>query len=81
MPKYLGKQIFTHGSFPEVGENQKAEKKKKKKKEKKNRWKKWPASLCPPPRVAHTSMSGPKNKNDLQALYSANTYLGQDHLG
>ena len=35
MPKYLGKQIFTHGSFPEVGENQKAEKKKKKKKRRK----------------------------------------------
>jgi len=23
MPKYWGKQIFTHGSFPEVGEKQK----------------------------------------------------------
>ena len=28
MPKYWGKQIFSHGSFPEVGEKQKAEKKK-----------------------------------------------------
>ena len=32
MPKYWGKHIFSHGSFPEVGEKQKAEKKKKKKK-------------------------------------------------
>ena len=28
MPKYWGKQIFTHGSFPEVGQKQKTEKKK-----------------------------------------------------
>ena len=27
MPKYWGKQIFTHRRFPEVGEKQKAEKK------------------------------------------------------
>ena len=27
MPKYWGKQIFTHGSFPEVGQKQKTEKK------------------------------------------------------
>ena len=25
MPKYWGKQIFTHGSFPEVGQKQKRE--------------------------------------------------------
>ena len=30
MPKYWGKQIFTHGRFPEVGQKQKTEKKKKK---------------------------------------------------
>ena len=28
MPKYWGKQIFTHARFPEVGEKQKAKKKK-----------------------------------------------------
>ena len=27
MPKYWGKQIFTHGRFPEVGQKQKTEKK------------------------------------------------------
>ena len=31
MPKYWGKQIFTHGSFPEVGQKQKTEKKERKK--------------------------------------------------
>ena len=25
MPKYWGKQIFTHGSYPEVGQKQKTE--------------------------------------------------------
>ena len=27
MPKYWGKQIFTHGRFPEMGQKQKTEKK------------------------------------------------------
>ena len=27
MPKYWGKQIFTHGSFPEVGQKQERKKK------------------------------------------------------
>ena len=31
MPKYWGKQIFTHGSFPEVGQKQKTEGKKQQK--------------------------------------------------
>ena len=31
MPKYWGKQIFTHGRFPEVSEKYKAEKKREKK--------------------------------------------------
>ena len=30
MPKYWGKQTFTHRSFPEVGQKQKTEEKKKK---------------------------------------------------
>ena len=28
MPKYWGKQIFTHGNFPKVGQKQKTEKEK-----------------------------------------------------
>ena len=31
MPKYWGKQIFTHGRFPDVGQKQKTEKREKKK--------------------------------------------------
>ena len=30
MPKYWGKQIFTHGRFPKVGQKQKTEKREKK---------------------------------------------------
>ena len=36
MPKYWGKQIFTHGRFPEVGQKQKAEKKRKRERERLN---------------------------------------------
>ena len=32
MPKYWGKQVFSLGSFPEVGQKQKTEKKERKKK-------------------------------------------------
>ena len=32
MPKYWGKQIFTHGRFPEVGQKQKTEREKKREK-------------------------------------------------
>ena len=82
MSKYWGKQIFTHGRFPKVGQKQKTERKKREKdrtmvitmaklcmahasthgarkppgpKKKKSRWKQWPASLRPPPQVAHAS--------------------------
>ena len=37
MPKYWGKQIFTHGSFAEVGQKKKTEKEKKRKKKKYSR--------------------------------------------
>ena len=33
MPKYWGKQIFTHGRFPEVGQKQKTERKRRREKE------------------------------------------------
>ena len=38
MPKYWGKQIFSLGSFPEVGQKQKMEKKKKKKETETKSW-------------------------------------------
>ena len=34
MPKYWGKQIFSLGSFPEVGQKQKTERKERKRREK-----------------------------------------------
>ena len=37
MPKYWGKQIFAHGSFPEVGEKQKTEREKKERERKEDR--------------------------------------------
>ena len=52
MPKCGGKLIFSHGSFPEVGEKQKAYKKKKKKKVGENNGQ---LRFRPPPRVAHAS--------------------------
>ena len=36
MPKYYGKQIFTHGSFPEVGQKEKMEKNESKRRERLN---------------------------------------------
>ena len=39
MPKYWRKQIFAHGSFPEVGQKQKTEKKKEEEEERETeRW-------------------------------------------
>ena len=50
MPKYSGKQIFTHGRFPEMGQKQKTERKRKKK----ERLRLTMAKL----RIAHASMLG-----------------------
>ena len=56
MPKYWGKQIFTHGSFPEVGQKQKTEEKRKD----------WTMAITmasyasqTPPWVAHAKLPGP----------------------
>ena len=51
--KYLEKQIFSHRSFPEVGEKHKAQKKRKEKKVGEK-------TLRPPPQVTHASTPGPK---------------------
>ena len=45
MPKYWGKQIFTHGIFPKVGQKQKTEKRRRRKKKKK-RTEQWPPMHC-----------------------------------
>ena len=47
MPKYWGKQIFTHGSFPEVSQKQKTEGEKKRERGKVgNNNGHWPATHC-----------------------------------
>ena len=38
MPKYWGKQIFTDGKFPEVGQKQKTEREKKREERETERW-------------------------------------------
>ena len=62
MPKYWGKQIFTHGSFPEVGQKQKTEKKEKEEEERpKVGNNKGQLRIATPPRLAHTKPPGPIN--------------------
>ena len=58
MPKYWGKQIFTHGSFPEVGQKQKTEKKERERAKVGNN--KGQLCIATRPRVAHTKPPGPK---------------------
>ena len=64
MPKYWGKQIFTHGRFPEVGQKQKTEEKTKKKKTKErlnDGINNGQLRIATPPRVAHAKPPGPKS--------------------
>ena len=58
MPKYWGKQIFSLGSFPEVGQKQKMEKKEKE--ERKLVITMASYALQTPPRVAHAKPPEPK---------------------
>ena len=64
MPKYWGKQIFTHGIFPEVGQKQKTEKKKRERKRERlnNDKNNGQLRIATPPRVAHAMPLGPKEK-------------------
>ena len=59
MPKYWGKQIFTHGSFPQVGQKQKTERKKE---DRKLVITMASYALQTPPRVAHAKPPGPREK-------------------
>ena len=60
MPKYWGKQIFTHGSFPKVGQKQKTEREKERERERRAKVGNNNGQLCiaKPPRVAHASCLG-----------------------
>ena len=57
MPKYWGKQIFSLGRFPEVGQKQKTEKREERPKVSNNNGQ---LRIATPPRVAHTKPPGPK---------------------
>ena len=54
MPKYWGKQIFTHGSFPEVGQKQTMER------ERQLVIIMATLRIATPPGVAHAKPPGPK---------------------
>ena len=58
MPKYWGKQMFTHGRFPEVGQKQKTEKKKKRERAKVGN-NNGHIRIATPHRVALTKPPGP----------------------
>ena len=60
MPKYWGKQTFTHRRFPEVGHKQKTEKKKKREERPKVGNNNGQLRIATPPRVAHANPPGPK---------------------
>ena len=61
MPKYWGKQIFTHGRFTKVGQKQKTERKKEEERLKVgNNY--GELRIATPPRVAHAKPPGPKEK-------------------
>ena len=59
MQKYWGKQIFTHGRFPEVGQKQTTERKEKEKKERQNGNNNDQLLIATPSRVAHAKPPGP----------------------
>ena len=56
MPKYWGKQIFSLGRFPEVGQKQKTEKREERPKVGNNIGQ---LRIATPPRVAHAKLPGP----------------------
>ena len=59
MPKYLGKQIVTHRSFPELGQKQKTEKERMTERLNDGNITMASYALKTPPRVAHTKPPGP----------------------
>ena len=59
MPKYWGKQIFTHGRFLKVGQKQKTEKERKRERGAKVGNNNGQLRIATPPRVAHAKPPGP----------------------
>ena len=61
MPKYWGKQIFTQGRFPEVGQKQKTERKREKRERLNDGNNNGQLRIATLPRVAHAKPPGPIN--------------------
>ena len=61
MPKYWGKQIFTHGRFREVDQKQNTEREKRKKERLNDGNNNGQLRIAAPPRVTHAKPPGPKN--------------------
>ena len=83
--KILGNQIFTHGSFPEVGQKQKTEEKKKKDRAKLGN-NNGQLRIATPPQVTHAKPPGPKKRKLVITIasYALQRHLGwrtQSHLG
>ena len=60
MPKYWGKQIFTHGRFPEVGQKQKTEREKERRERLNDGNNNGQLRIAMPPWVVHAKPPGPK---------------------
>ena len=67
MPKYWEKQIFTHRSFPQLGQKQKTERKREKRERLNDGNNNGQPRIATPPRVAHAKPPGP---NSLRAPLS-----------
>ena len=76
MPKYWGKQIFTHGRFPEVGQKQKTEEKKKEREKEERKLVKTMAKL----RMAHASTHGARKPPGPKERKSMITMVGTCRL-
>ena len=59
MPKYWGKQIFSLGSFPEVGQKQKTEREREKERRAKVGNNNGQLRIATPPWLAHAKLPGP----------------------
>ena len=80
MPKHWGKQIFTHGSFPKMGQKQKTRRKRKKKRERpKVGNNNGQLLIATPPRVVHAKPPGQKGapliKIDPETKPTCNLYF------
>ena len=77
MPKYWGKEIFTHGSFPEVGQKQKTEKRKRRGPNLVNN--NGQLHIATPPRVAHAKLPGPKSDGQFRCGLWFCGFLGKTY--